>query len=108
MIKFIGLWSEPKDQEGFERHYKDVHMPLAEAVPGVGDIILTRADRGLGEDPPSFYRAVELYFASEADFQRAISSEEWGAVLADAGSLMERFGVSISAAVGAVENYRNG
>lgn len=106
MIKFIGFWSEPNDPEGYERHYADVHMPLAAAVPGVADIVLTKAADGLGGERPSFYRAVELSFASEQDLERAMASEEWQAVLEDAGGMMERFDVTVSAGIGESEDYR--
>jgi uncharacterized protein (TIGR02118 family) len=106
MIKFIGFWSQPNDPDEYERHYAEVHMPLAAAVPGVADIVLTRAAQGLGGEPPSFYRAVEMAFQSEQDLERAMTSEEWQAVMVDAGGMMERFGVTVSGAIGESEDYR--
>jgi len=105
VIKLIGVWSEPNDAAGFEQHYREVHMPLAAAVPGVADLVMTRTDRGLGGDP-SFYRSIEVHFATHADFDRATSSDEWGAVLTDAGEMIERFGVTLAAGVGDAEAYR--
>lgn len=105
MIKFIGFWSEPNDPDAYERHYAEVHMPLAGKVPGVADIVMTKASGGLGGEPPSFYRAIELSFASQQDLDRAMESQEWQAVLEDAGGMMERFNVSVSAGIGESKDY---
>ena len=33
--RFTILWSKPKDVDAFERHYREVHVPLAKKMPGL-------------------------------------------------------------------------
>ena len=35
MVKFIVLWNTPDDPVAFERHYRDVHIPLARQLSGL-------------------------------------------------------------------------
>ena len=34
--RFIVLWGAPDDPEAFNRHYQEVHIPLARKLPGLG------------------------------------------------------------------------
>jgi uncharacterized protein (TIGR02118 family) len=55
MKKLIACWSAPGDRAGFESHYLGTHVPLAEKVPGLRRITLTRTDHGLEGAAPAFY-----------------------------------------------------
>ncbi|OXM65303.1 EthD family reductase [Amycolatopsis vastitatis] len=33
--RFVVLYDTPSDVEAFERHYNDVHIPLAKQIPGL-------------------------------------------------------------------------
>jgi uncharacterized protein (TIGR02118 family) len=35
MVRFLILYNKPDDAPAFERHYHDVHMPLAKKLPGL-------------------------------------------------------------------------
>jgi len=35
MARFIVMYDTPSDVEAFERHYNDVHIPLAKQYPGL-------------------------------------------------------------------------
>lgn len=35
MARFVVLYDEPSDIEAFERHYREVHIPLAKQLPGL-------------------------------------------------------------------------
>ncbi|MGW5663556.1 EthD family reductase [Streptomyces sp. NPDC003758] len=35
MARFVVLYDTPSDVEAFERHYNDVHVPLAKQYPGL-------------------------------------------------------------------------
>ena len=51
-FKAISCWSFPRpgEEEEFERHYWDVHVPLAAAIPGTVSLTLTLTDEGLEDD----------------------------------------------------------
>ena len=104
MYKLFACWSSPGagDVEEFERRYLEGHAPLAAAIPGLRALTLTRTDTGLEGAPPAFHRIAEMTFDSAEDLERAEHSEEWLRVREDAGGLVERFGVTLSVAMGEV------
>ena len=98
MYKAIGTWSWPNDLEAFEDHYLNVHMPIARTVPGVQAIASLKADESGRES--GIYRYAELAWADKEACERAQDSQEWAAMTADAMGIMERFGVTMTAAMG--------
>lgn len=102
MYKLIALWSSPKDEdvEEFERRYLEGHIPLAAAVPGMRQLVLTRADAGLEGSAPAFHRMAEMVFDGPEELERAEHSEEWRRLREDAGGLIERFGVELTVGMG--------
>ncbi|MBC9734319.1 EthD family reductase [Nocardioides marmotae] len=102
MYKLIACWSAPRpeDEDAFEQHYRDVHLPAAAAVPNLRRLVATRTASGLEGGEASFYRVAEMVFDSQADLEASEHSEEWGAMRADAGVMIERFGVSLQVGLG--------
>jgi uncharacterized protein (TIGR02118 family) len=35
MVRYLVLFSTPEDTEAFDRHYREVHIPLVKALPGL-------------------------------------------------------------------------
>ena len=33
--RFLVLWGTPQDPDFFERHYREIHVPLVKKLPGV-------------------------------------------------------------------------
>jgi len=100
MYKAVGVWTWPQaeDEQAFEEHYVNVHVPTADGVPNVERLTLMRAgDTGRASD---IYRVAEMYFADEKAFAEAAQSEAWAAMVADATAMIERFGVELKAAQG--------
>jgi uncharacterized protein (TIGR02118 family) len=104
-FKAISCWSFPRpgEEEEFERHYWDVHVPLAAAIPGTVSLTLTRTDQGLEGAEPSYYRVAETVFESKADLERAMGTPEWEALRADAAVMHSRFGVTLENGLGTPE-----
>lgn len=102
MYKLIAIWSSPKpeDVDAFEQHYLDVHLPAAAKTPGMRRLVAVRTADGLEGGTPAFHRVAEMHFESKADLEAAEHSAEWGAVRADAGTMIERFGVSLTVGMG--------
>jgi uncharacterized protein (TIGR02118 family) len=101
-FKAISCWSAPRpdEEEEFERHYWDVHVQLAAAIPGTVSLTLTRTDEGLEDAPPSFYRVAETVFESKRALEAAMRTPQWAALRADAATMHERFGVTLSNGLG--------
>ncbi|HET6992397.1 MAG TPA: EthD family reductase [Bacteroidia bacterium] len=75
MAKMTVVYKTPKDKEFFEKHYFDVHVPLAKQLPGLikyeindGPIVSTT---GHSET----YRIANLYFESLEVMMNAFRSE---------------------------------
>jgi uncharacterized protein (TIGR02118 family) len=105
MYKAISCWSAPRpgEEEAFERHYRERHVPLAAAIPGAVSLTLTRTTDGLEDALPSYYRVAETVFESRARMEAAMASEEWAALRADATVMHERFGVTLANGLGTPE-----
>lgn len=107
MYKLYALWSAPKpeDRDEFERLYTERHARLAAAVPGLRKLIVSRTDTGLEGGEPACYRVAEMIFDSQEALEQAEHSDEWRRVREDAGELIERFGVTLSVAIGAERDH---
>src|SRR5690348_16967605 len=35
MVRFLAAYDEPDDPDAFDRHYREVHIPLAKKLPGL-------------------------------------------------------------------------
>lgn len=74
MAKMTVVYQRPKDIEAFEKHYFDVHIPLAKQLPGLikyeindGEIFSTTGHAA--------YRVANLYFDSMDAIRIAFASE---------------------------------
>jgi uncharacterized protein (TIGR02118 family) len=101
-FKAISCWSSPRagEEEAFERHYWEVHVPLAAAIPGTVSLTLTRTDEGLEDAPPSYYRVAETAFESKQALTAAMATPQWAALRADAAAMHARFGVTLANGLG--------
>jgi uncharacterized protein (TIGR02118 family) len=107
MYKLVATWTEPKPEqaEEFEREYATTHVPLAAKCPELKQLVLMRTASGLEGNPSAFYRVAELIYEDERAFERCAESAEWQALRADAGQLIERFGVELHVGLGTPEDY---
>ena len=74
MVRFIVLWKNtPTDVSAFERHYREVHIPLAKKLAGLRRYTLSRnASVVRGEEP--HYCLAELDWDDMASLRRAFES----------------------------------
>ena len=78
MHKLLVLYPEPADREAFERHYRDVHLPLCAKMPGLIDVSFS-----LGIDGGPYFAVFEATFSSGPALEEALGSPEGQAVQAD-------------------------
>lgn len=73
--KLVAVYQSPADQEAFDTHYEQVHTPLAQAVPGLSELRVTRmSNKLMGE--ADIYLIAEMVFPDQATFDAAMSSGE--------------------------------
>jgi uncharacterized protein (TIGR02118 family) len=86
MVRFIVLYDQPEDAEAFDRHYREVHIPLAKKLPGLRRYTISRNARSVrGGDP--YYLVAELDWDDIEALQRDLRSPEGQATAADVEEL---------------------
>lgn len=68
------IYQSPKNIESFERHYFDVHIPLAKQLPGLIRYEINE-DKINSTTGNSCYRIANLYFESMQAMRKAFMSE---------------------------------
>ena len=86
MYRFLVLYEEPEDRDAFERHYRDVHIPLAHRLPGLLRYTVSRDVRPVrGGD--ALYLVGELDWEDADALAAAFASPEGRATAADMATL---------------------
>lgn len=86
MVKFLVLYNTPEDPEAFERHYRDVHIPLSKKLPGLRRYTIGRRAMAIRGSAPSYWIA-ELEWDGMDALQQAFQSSEGQATAQDAANL---------------------
>ena len=86
-VKLTVIYDNPKDPAAFERHYRDVHMPIARKIPSVRKVELAKVFPKEDGSPTPAYRTADLYFDSYEAACAAIASAEGQAAIKDAVAL---------------------
>lgn len=102
MYKLYAVWTAPSpgQEEAFEQHYTEVHLPLAASIPGVRRLVATRTSDALGGGEPALHRITELWFDDHAAMEAAEASPEGAATIKDAVEIQERFGATLTSVAG--------
>lgn len=82
-VKLVVLYTRPKNEEEFERHYSEQHVPLVHKVPGLQQFDAGRFVAAGDNGELSYYRYAELTFADQDALQAALGSDEGKATAAD-------------------------
>jgi uncharacterized protein (TIGR02118 family) len=90
--RFVVIWGTPSDAEAFEKHYREVHIPLALTLPGLRRYALGRNVAMVrGGDPP--YMVAELEWDDLDALRRAFASPAGKATAEDVGQLAQHASV---------------
>jgi uncharacterized protein (TIGR02118 family) len=82
MVRMLVLYGPPADPEAFDRHYREVHIPLAKKLPGLRQYTVSRNASG-AIDGKKYYLLAELDFDDMDSFQQALATPEGAAVIED-------------------------
>jgi len=83
MARLVVMYKTPKDADAFDRHYFDVHVPLAKKIPGLRKYEISQGPVVTPTGPSGFYLIATLYFDDMAAIQGAFASPEGQAAAAD-------------------------
>jgi uncharacterized protein (TIGR02118 family) len=79
----VVIYRTPKDVAAFDRHYFDIHVPLAKKIPGLRRYEISDGPIATPIGPPNIHRIGTLYFDDLAAIERAFASVEGRAAGAD-------------------------
>jgi uncharacterized protein (TIGR02118 family) len=94
MAEITVLWTAPDDVEGFEQHYRQVHLPLTLQWPGVTTVSANRVAQAVGAPEAPYHLIFRAQFPDQATLQAALASEATGPIVEDANTLGEKFNCS--------------
>lgn len=83
MYQLTALYNHPEDAAAFDRHYDDVHAPIAAKIPGLQRYTVSRPGPDPEGNPPAYHLVAVLDFADEAAFGAGMGSAEGQAAVGD-------------------------
>ena len=73
MVRFLVLYDTPEDPAAFDKHYNEIHIPLAKQLPGLLSYTVSRNIAPV-RGGKQYYMIAELDWESMADMQAAFGS----------------------------------
>lgn len=83
MVRITSLHGFPTDPEEFDRHYRSIHTPIVQRIPGVRNIRFGRVFRTIDGEPAPYYLVSDVYFDDVDALERALASPEMQEAIAD-------------------------
>lgn len=81
-IRVAVCYGHPTDPDAFDEYYERVHIPLANAVPGLVDFTWGKV-RALDGSTAPYYAVASLYFADRESLKAGLTSAEMAKAGAD-------------------------
>jgi uncharacterized protein (TIGR02118 family) len=86
-VRFLALYATPSDPDAFDRHYREVHIPLGRRLPGLRRYTVGRNVEAVRGEP--YYLVAELEWDTMDELRVAFASAEGRAAAGDATRLQE-------------------
>jgi uncharacterized protein (TIGR02118 family) len=83
MARMVVIYKTPKDPIAFDKHYFEVHVPLAKRLPGLRTYEVSRDAIVVPAGGPGFHMVATLTFDSLAAIEAAFATPEGRACGAD-------------------------
>jgi uncharacterized protein (TIGR02118 family) len=100
--RFLVLWDTPEDPDLFERHYREVHVPLVKRLPGVRRYTFRRTAVPVRGD--RYYRIAEVDFDDLAALRQAFASPAGRAAASDVATLASTTGAGVRSMIYELED----
>jgi uncharacterized protein (TIGR02118 family) len=88
VVRFLVLYQRPRDVAAFDRHYHEVHVPLARQLPGLRSYTVSRNSTAVRGSQP-YYLVAELDWDDMASLQRDFASPLGQEAARDADALAD-------------------
>jgi uncharacterized protein (TIGR02118 family) len=83
MVRLLVLYGQPKDPAAFDKHYQEVHIPIARQMKGLKKWTVGKVTGTADGKPSPYYYIADLYMESRADFEQLLASPEGRSAIAD-------------------------
>src|SRR5690242_11735107 len=83
MARMIVIYKTPKDSAAFDKHYHEIHVPLARQVPGLKKYEVSKGPIVALANASNTYLIATLHFESLAAIKVAFASDVGRACAAD-------------------------
>ena len=83
MAQMIAIYQTPEDKDAFDKHYFDIHIPLAKKLPGLIKYDVSKSPVISTTGDSDTYLIGTLYFDSLDAIKEAFSSPQGRACAAD-------------------------
>lgn len=85
--KLVVLYGKPDDGDAFDKHYREVHAPLVEKIPGLQRWSLAKFVASPDGGDVTYYQIAELHFNDPGEIEAAFASDEGKAAAQDYGQI---------------------
>jgi uncharacterized protein (TIGR02118 family) len=83
MARMVVIYRTPENMEAFDRHYFEIHVPLAKKIPGLRKYEVSDGPIATPVGTANIHRIGTLYFDDLAAIEKAFASAEGQAAGAD-------------------------
>jgi uncharacterized protein (TIGR02118 family) len=83
MAQLVVMYKTPKDPAAFDKHYFEIHVPLAKKTPGLTKYEVSRGPVATPAGPSAYHLLALLHYDDVAAIQKALASAEGQAAVAD-------------------------
>lgn len=83
MAKVLVLYKTPKSAEAFDKHYTNIHIPLAKKIPGLTAYDISRGPVAGPAGPSNIHLVATLTFDTMDALKAGMGSSEGKAAAAD-------------------------
>ncbi len=86
MARVVVMYKTPKDPVAFDQYYFATHVPIAKRIPGLRKYEVSQGAVASPAGPSGVHLTAVLHFDDMAAVQRAFTSGEGQAAVADVGT----------------------
>jgi uncharacterized protein (TIGR02118 family) len=81
--RLVAIHKKPADPVAYDKHYFDIHLPLALALPGLQHYEVSKGAVTTGEDGTDIHLVATLFFPDVKTIESALASPAGLAAVAD-------------------------
>ena len=89
MARFVAMYDRPSDVEAFDRHYREVHVPLARQLPGLRRYTVSRDATAVIGEP--YHLVAMLDWDDRESLDAALGSEAGSRTAEDVITNLSRY-----------------